>query len=312
MHTDEELLDAYSRAVIDVVEKVGPSVVAIRTNPGSTDTEGAGSGVIITPDGYILTNHHVVDGAAALTVDLEGETHRAWLVGADPDTDLAVVRIDATLLPYAEFGVSESLRPGQLVIAIGNPLGFQNTVSTEVVSALGRSLRNRSGRLIENVIQTDVSLNPGNSGGPLVDSRGKVVGINTAMIQSAQGICFAVPVDTANYVVSQIMSRGFVDRPYLGIRGQTVGTNRRNQRLLGLPKPSTVEVAGVEQGGPAWTSGVRKGDRIHGADGQPVSSMDDLHRILSSRKIGSTFVLELSRGAKSRKVVVTTQSSVQK
>ena len=310
LQTDSQLLDAYSRAVIEVVESVGPSVVSIRISAGSVDREGAGSGVIITPDGYILTNHHVVEGAKELTVfDLEGEAHPAWRVGADAETDLAVIRVDTSALPYAEFGSSASLRTGQLVIAIGNPLGFQNTVSTGVVSALGRSLRNPTGRLIENVIQTDVSLNPGNSGGPLVDSGGDVVGINTAMIQSAQGICFAVPIDTAHYVVSQIMSRGFVERPYLGIRGQTTQTNRRSQRLLGLDIPAIVNVVDVERGGPAWNAGLRKGDRIYRADGEPVSTMDDLHRILSGKPVGTAFVLGIHRGSEIKQIVVTTLSA---
>jgi S1-C subfamily serine protease len=312
---DEELLDAYSQAVVDVAERIGPSVVSIHTRQKGRRSNGidgagsgAGSGAIITPDGYIITNHHVIDGADSLSVTLiDGETYPAYPVGFDVDTDLAVVHVDDSGLSYAHLGDSDQLRAGQLVIAIGNPLGFQNTVSTGVISALGRSLRNRNGRLIDGVIQTDVSLNPGNSGGPLVDSRGRIVGINTAMIQSAQGICFAVPVNTAKYVFTEIMRRGYVERPYIGIQGRVVPTNRRTQRLLELPLPTLVEVIAVERGGPAWNAGIEKGNRIYSADGDPVCTMDDLHRALSSREVGATFVLGLYQSRETRNVVITTR-----
>ena len=304
---DDQLLDAYSRAVVGVVDRVGAAVVSVSVrNPNRRGQEGAGSGVIIAPDGFILTNHHVIDGAAELSISMvEGESYPAVVVGSDPDTDLAVVRIGASGIAFAELGDSDALKAGQLVIAIGNPLGFQNTVSAGVVSGLGRSLRSRNGILIDNIIQTDVSLNPGNSGGPLVDSRGRVVGINTAMIQSAQGICFAVPVNTARFVVSQLLTTGRVVRPFLGIRGMSVQISRKSQRLLDLPVPAIIEVVEVERGGPGWSGGLRKSDRIYRAGDEPVATMDDLHRILIDREIGSRLTLGVLRLNKRIEIEIT-------
>lgn len=295
---DEELLDAYSGAVVGVVDRVGPAVVSIgiRRRGPRLGQEGAGSGVIIAPDGFILTNSHVVEGAEDVDVSLtDGRTFRAQIVGSDPATDLAVVRAEGAGLPAAELGNSGSLRVGQLVIAIGNPLGFQSTVSTGVISALGRALRSQSGRLIENVIQTDVALNPGNSGGPLVDSRGRVVGINTAIIFMAQGISFAIPVDTAKWVVGELVTRGKVRRAYLGIAGQLRPVGRRVQRWLGTAAATAVEVVSVEDSGPANRAGIREGDLIVAVNGQGVATVDDIHRLLGGISPGSHFTLSLLR-----------------
>ncbi|MBN1573461.1 MAG: trypsin-like peptidase domain-containing protein [Deltaproteobacteria bacterium] len=280
-----DALDAYSRAVISVVENVGPSVVSIKvkkdSTTGSYGGEGAGSGVVIAPDGFVLTNDHVVSGAKELSVTLiDGNSFSARMVGSDPGTDLAVVRVMTDKMPHAILGDSDRIRVGQLVIAIGNPLGFQNTVSTGVVSALGRSIRGRSGKLIENVIQTDVPLNPGNSGGPLVDSRGRVIGINTAMIYMAQGISFTVPINTARWVVSEIITHGKVKRYYLGITGHSRPVDRRIQRHFGIDTPSAVEVMGVVKGGSAATAGISEGDLIVAIENKEIGSVDDIHRIL--------------------------------
>lgn len=294
---DEDLLDAYSRAVVGVVEKVGPAVVSIGVRKRvRSPQEGAGSGVIIAPDGFVLTNHHVVERAEDVQVNLtDGRSLPARLVGSDPATDLAVVRAEASNLPSAELGDSDALRVGQLVIAIGNPLGFQSTVSTGVISALGRALRSQSGRLIENVIQTDVPLNPGNSGGPLVDSRGRVIGINTAMIFMAQGISFAVPVNTVKWVVGELVTRGKVQRAYLGIAGQVRPIGRRVQRNLELQAPAGVEVVSAEEGGPAHRAGLREGDLILGVNGKTVGSVDDIHRLLTGWPAGSPLSLTILR-----------------
>jgi S1-C subfamily serine protease len=293
---DAELLDAYSRAVIGVVEAVGPAVVSIAT--GSRERrEGSGSGFVIAPDGYVLTNSHVVQEARELEVEFtEGQRQPATLIGADPATDLAVIRVPATGLPCAELGTSADLRPGQLVIAMGNPLGFQSTVSTGVVSALGRAMRSQQGRLIENIVQHTAPLNPGNSGGPLLDSRAKVVGVNTAIIAMAQGLGFAVPADTARWVVSQLLSYGRVRRAFLGIAGRTRPLDRRLVRHLSLPRGQAVEVIEVEKRGPASRAGLRAGDLIVGIAGQPVASVDDLHRVLSGWALGQPLRLDLLRG----------------
>ncbi|MBN2551352.1 MAG: trypsin-like peptidase domain-containing protein [Spirochaetales bacterium] len=302
--SDRELLDAYSRAVTQVAETVGPSVVAIsvRKNraargPGAEPgAEGAGSGVIITPDGFVLTNNHVVEDSGGLEVSLtDGRTLKAQVVGTDPATDLAVIRISDGGLPASELGDSDLLKVGQLVIAIGNPLGFQSTVSAGVVSALGRSLRSQSGRLIDGVIQTDAALNPGNSGGPLVDSRGRVVGINTAMIYMAQGISFAIPINTARWVVTELVMHGRVRRAYLGIGAQSRPVNRRIQHSLELSNPFVVQVISVEAGGPAEQAGLEVGDCIFGLNANQIGTVDDLHRLLSKWPPGTGLDIKLLR-----------------
>jgi S1-C subfamily serine protease len=307
---EADVLDAYSKAVVSVVEQVGPAVVSIaaggRTAPGQPERTGAGSGVLITPDGYVLTNSHVVHAAGRLEVTLtDGRTLGATPVGDDPATDLAVIRVCASGLPATTLGQSATLRVGQLVIAIGNPFGFQSTVSAGVVSALGRSLRSATGRLIENVIQTDVALNPGNSGGPLVDSRGLVVGINTAIIAIAQGIAFAIPVDTAKWVVGELLTRGRVRRAFLGLTGQTRPVDRRRARLLGLTQETAVEIVAVEPASPAGQAGLREGDIIVGLDGRPVTRIDDLHRALAAHTVGVPLALGIVRAGARQELTVT-------
>jgi S1-C subfamily serine protease len=307
--SDEELLDAYSRAVVGVVEKVGPAVVSIsiKTRRGGQNAsgEGAGSGVIVTPDGFVLTNNHVVEQASELKVSLtDGSTLPAHIVGTDPATDLAVIRVDAPHLPMAQLGDSSNLRVGQLAIAIGNPLGFQSTVSTGVISALGRALRGQSGRLIENVIQTDVPLNPGNSGGPLVDSRGRVIGINSAMIYMAQGISFAIPVNTAKWVIGELLIHGKVRRSYLGLAGEVRPISQRVQRYFELPSNSVVVVASVEADGPAQRAGLREGDFIIALEGASVATVDDIHRLLASKPSGSTLNVTILRNQARRELQV--------
>ncbi len=306
--SDTEILDAYSRAVISVVEAVGPAVVGIATGkepPGSEPGQAAGSGVVITPDGYVLTNDHVVHGAEELSVTMtNGTVLAAAVAGTDPATDIAVVRAAGSSLPYATLGDLSGLRAGQLVIAIGNPFGFQSTVSTGVVSAVGRALRNREGRLIENIIQHTAPLNPGNSGGPLLDSRGHIVGINTAIIMMAQGIGFSIPADTAKWVVSQILSFGHVRRGYLGIVAQQRPLDRRIVRFYNLSGESAVEVVSIEPGGPAWLGGVRAGDLLLAINGQPVSSVDQIHRFLSGWPIGRPVKLALIRKSEKLEVEV--------
>jgi S1-C subfamily serine protease len=295
-----ELLDAYSRAVITVAEAVGPAVVSISTGTqsknGEPDTGGAGSGVIIAPDGYVLTNDHVVHDLKQLVVSLtNGASHAAALVGTDPATDLAVIRADSANLPFATLGESAALRVGQLVIAIGNPFGFQSTVSTGVVSALGRALRSREGRLIENIIQHTAPLNPGNSGGPLVDSRGRIVGLNTAIIMGAQGIGFSIPSDTAKWVVSQLLTLGRVRRGYLGIAAQQRPLSRRTVRFFNLTHASAVEVLSVTRGGPAAQGGMRKGDLIVAMNGTDITTVDLLQKFLADWPIGKPVKVSVLR-----------------
>jgi S1-C subfamily serine protease len=291
------LLDAYSRAVTAAVEKVSPSVVNIevfqsvpagRIRSGeSRERRGGGSGFVFTPDGLILTNSHVVHDATRIEVTLADGRHiPASLIGEDPATDIAVIRIDAPSLPAAALGDSQQLRVGQLVIAIGNPLGFQSTVTAGVVSALGRSLRSYSGRLIEDVVQTDASLNPGNSGGPLVTSDGRVVGVNTATILSAQGLCFAIGINTAKFVASRLLQHGRIRRSFIGVSAQTVPIHRRLVRFYDLPKENGVVVLSVESNSPAEKAGVREGDVIVALEGQPVAGVDDLHRLLTDARVG--------------------------
>ncbi len=303
---DAELLDAYSRAVVNAVERVGPAVVrvdvgrrvAVRGRDGRRreyDREGHGSGFLFTPDGFVLTNSHVVQGATRITVELEGGRRAAAaLVGEDPHTDVAVLRVDATSLPFAELGESGTLRVGQLVIAIGNPLGFQSTVTAGVVSALGRSFRTVSGRLIDDVIQTDAALNPGNSGGPLVDSRGRVVGVNTAVILPAQGICFAVGISTAAWVASRLIRDGRIRRAYIGVAGQNLTLDPAALRALGMPGGG-IRIASVEPDSPAAQAGVRPGDIIVALDGEPVTGVDELHKLLTEERIGRPVVLGIVR-----------------
>ncbi len=304
--TAEAVLDAYSAAVVTVAERVGPSVVNISLEKDVTaqgpngqrvyTVPGGGSGVVIAPDGYILSNSHVVHDARHLEVTLaDGRTLPARVIGDDPATDLAVIQTTVGGLPAAQLGDSDGLKPGQLVIAIGNPLGFQATVTAGVVSAIGRSLRSSSGRLIENVIQTDAALNPGNSGGPLVDSRGRVVGINTAIIQGAQGICFAVPVNTARWVAGLLINEGRVRRAYLGVTAENRPIHVRVAREHGLPSAAAVGVVGVAEGSPAAAAGLEPRDVITHLGDTPLSSVDDLQRYLGRVEIGSTVSMRLLR-----------------
>ncbi|HUA52427.1 MAG TPA: trypsin-like peptidase domain-containing protein [Candidatus Sulfotelmatobacter sp.] len=305
-----DALDPYSQAVVDTVDRVGPTVVHIHGARADGSRLGSGSGVIYTPDGYVLTNSHVVAGAARLTASLtDGRAVGARLVGDDPDTDLAVLQIDAAPLDhggleFAPLGDSQALRVGQLVVAIGNPFGFQCTVTAGVVSALGRSLRARSGRLIDSVIQTDAPLNPGNSGGPLVTARGAVVGINTAIFASGQGICFAIGINTAKFVAARLMRDGKVKRSQIGVAGQDVPLDRRLVRFHGLPKPSGILVAGLTDGGPAAAAGLLPGDVIVGFADQPIGGIDDLHRLLTDERVGVAHALTVLRRAEKRTLSV--------
>lgn len=301
---ETEALDAYSRIVTKVVSKVGPAVAHIRVRKNvdsrrrkyAYEGEGSGSGVVIAPDGYTVTNSHVVEGANTLKVSLaDGTSYDAELVGKDSASDIALLRVQGSGLPIANLGDSDRLQVGQLVIAIGNPLGFQNTVTAGVISALGRSLRSRSGRLIENIIQTDAALNPGNSGGPLVDSKGLIVGINTAIIQFAQGICFAIPVNTMRWVVSSLIREGKVTRGYLGIAGQNVPLPVRVVRYFQLNQDAGVQVMDVTAGSPAHGAGLKEGDIIISLDNNPVTGVDDIHRLLSSDVIGKGLDIILLR-----------------
>src|SRR5882672_7009576 len=295
--TDDDVMDAYSRAVITAAEKVSPSVVYIEVEQRVSnrrpniprmpqERRGSGSGFIFTPDGFILTNSHVVHGAKKIEVTLaDGHKHQADLIGDDPDTDLAVVRINAPNLVPAQLGEAQRIRVGQLVIAIGNPYGFQYSVTAGVVSALGRSLRAQSGRLMDAVIQTDAALNPGNSGGPLINSRGEVIGVNTAMILPAQGICFATSIDTAKFVASRLIRDGKVSRSYIGLAGQNVPLPRRIVRYYNLAVETGILVVSFEGDSPARNAGVLTGDIIVGLDDRPIAGIDDLHKLLTEDRI---------------------------
>ncbi len=290
---DSVLLDAYSRTVVSAVARVSPAVVnidvkqRINIQRGARELSGNGSGFIITPDGFILTNSHVVHAANSITVNLpDGREYPALLAGDDPDTDLAVIRIDAPQLAYVRLADSEDLRVGQLVIAIGNPLGFQASVTAGVISALGRSMHAQSGRLIDNIIQTDAALNPGNSGGPLVNSAGEVVGVNTAMIRPAQGICFAIASNTARLVAGWLIRDGRIRRGYIGVAGQNVPIHRRIVRFYGLPLETAVLVVSVEKNSPAERTGLREGDLIVAFNDQPIGSVHHLHKVLVGEQIG--------------------------
>jgi S1-C subfamily serine protease len=302
---DAALLDAYSRTVIDVVESVSPAVVRLDVRPsGHARQGGSGSGVIVSPDGLVLTNSHVVGGASRVgATTADGQSLTARVVGDDPDTDLALLRVNESVtLPYAPLGDSRHLRRGQLVIAIGNPLGFESTVTAGVVSALGRSLRARTGRLIDDLIQTDAALNPGNSGGPLVSSRGEVVGVNTAIIMGAQGICFAIAANTAKFVLGELVRHGRVRRAYIGISAAQTALPRRLRHEAGVVQESAVVIAGVEPASPAGRAGLVAGDIVLALDGQAVTGADDLIRILTGEKIGGKVEIELLRERQRRLV----------
>jgi S1-C subfamily serine protease len=290
---DTTLLDEYSRTIVSAADRVGPAVVNIdikqrlESQRGPREVGGSGSGFVIAPDGFILTNSHVVHAANQIAVSLpDGREYPAQLVGDDPDTDLAVIRIDASHLAHVRLADSENLRVGQIVIAIGNPLGFQASVTAGVISALGRSMRAQSGRLIDNIIQTDAALNPGNSGGPLVNSAGEVIGVNTAMIRPAQGICFAIASNTARFVAGWLIKEGKIRRSYIGVAGQNVPIHRRIVRFYNLPIETGVLVVSVEKDSPAARSGLREGDVVVAFDGKPIGSIHELHKMLMGEQIG--------------------------
>jgi S1-C subfamily serine protease len=295
-HAREEgdlLLDAYSRAVVAAAERVSPSVVKIEVGREGAST---GSGFAFTPDGFVLTNSHVVHGGGPVRVTTaDGRRLAAEVVGDDPETDLAVVRVHAPGVPAVRLGDSQALRVGQLVVAIGNPYGFQCTVTAGVVSALGRSLRAASGRLIDDVIQTDAALNPGSSGGPLVTAAGEVIGVNTAVIRPGQGLCFAIGINTAAFVTARLLRDGRVRRAYVGVAGQSVAVPRRLARAHGIPAETGVLVTGVEPESPAARGGVREGDLIVAFGARPVGGVDDLHRLLTEAAVGRRTALTLLR-----------------
>jgi len=296
---DPQLLDAYSAAVVRTVEAASPAVVKIDAG------RGGGSGFFFTPDGLLLTNSHVVARTAHVTVTLaDGRSLRGDVVGDDPHSDLAVVRVDAGSVPMLAFGDSRAVRVGQIAIAIGNPYGFQCTVTTGVVSALGRSLRAGSGRLIDDVIQTDAALNPGNSGGPLVTTRGEAIGVNTATIMPAQGLCFAIASNTARFVVSRLIRDGRIRRSYIGVGGQNVPVPRRVVVAHRLASASGVLVVSIEAGSPGEQSGLRDGDLIVAFDGQAIGGVDDLHRLLTGERIGVAAALTVIRGVELRTLTI--------
>jgi len=318
---DGEEWDAYSRAIIRASDKIGPSVVGVRILPrpraarsvssGPSPREnGSGSGFVLTPDGYVLTNSHVVHDAGRVEITLaDGSVFDAVPVGDDPDTDIAVVRVNAPDLVAATLGDSRRVRVGQLVIAAGNPYGFHCTVTAGVVSALGRSLRAPTGRLIDNVIQTDAALNPGNSGGPLVNSRGEVIGVNTAMIRPAQGLCFAIAINTAKFVAAKLIKEGRVKRSYIGVGAQTIPLQRRTVRHHGIAASSGVLVLSIEPLSPASVAGIQEGDVIVALDGAAVPDIDALHRGLTDEKIGvRSAITVLRRGRKFDLAIVPAES----
>lgn len=296
---DSALLDSYSNAVVSAAERVSPSVVQIVTwkmVQGQSRRAGSGSGFLISPDGLLLTNSHVVHGASKIDVVLpDNRRPDAVLIGEDPETDIAVLRVYAPNLKAATLGRSADIRVGQLAIAIGNPYGFQYSVTAGVVSAMGRSIRSTAGRLIDNIVQTDAALNPGNSGGPLVNSRGEVIGVNTAVILPAQGISFAIGIDTVSYIAGLLVRDGKIRRSYVGIAGQTVPIHRRIIRFYKLPIESGVLVLEVEKNSPAERAGVMEGDLIYQFGSEPVGNVDELHRVLMGDKIGSPVPVQLIR-----------------
>jgi S1-C subfamily serine protease len=306
-NSDSELRDAYSRAVIGAVQRVSPAVVHVQVRQKDNHQGGAGSGFVFTPDGFVLTNSHVVHDAAEISVTtVEGDRFHAEVVGDDPDTDLAVIR-GRTSAPSVPLGSSRTLAVGQLVIAVGNPFGFQHTVTAGVVSALGRSMRSRSGRLIDGVIQTDAALNPGNSGGPLVDSQGRVVGVNTATIMGAQGICFAIGADTAEFVASHLIRDGRIRRSYVGLMGQGVPIHRRIVRYYELPAETGLLVESVVAGSPAERAGLRDRDLIVRFAGETVAGVDDLHRLLTAGRSGLAAEVEVVRGTELHRLLIVPQ-----
>jgi S1-C subfamily serine protease len=305
---DLELLDAYSRAVIATLDRARGGVLSLAVRGarrggqrGGGTPHGVGSGFLVTPDGYLLTNDHVAGSAAHITATLDdGSEHEATLIGTDPDTDLALLRLahTASPLPHLELGEVKQLRVGQVAVAIGNPHGLGQTVTTGVISALGRSLRARNGRLIDNVIQTDASLNPGNSGGPLLDTRARVIGVNTALIAGAQSLCFAVPADTARWVLAELLRHGRVRRAWLGIAAHTVPLPRRTVLHHGLVQASAVSVGDIARGSPAAAAGLADGDRIVAIDTAPTPDVDALHRLLGGERIGQRVALQVLRGTR--------------
>ncbi len=318
---DRELLDAYSETVTAVAEQVSPSVVKIEVQGPEPTTQGpgpgrgprrppgpatgSGSGFVMTPDGYVLTNSHVVSGAKRISaIFQDGQRVPAHLVGDDPETDIALLRIDAPNLVALSFADSSALRVGQLAIAVGNPYGFDCTVTAGVVSALGRSLRTKTGHLVDDVIQTDTALNPGNSGGPLVDSRGRVIGVNTAMILPAQGICFAIAANTAGFVMGKLIHEGRIRRSYLGVAGQNVPLHRRVVRFHGLPTESAVFVVTVEPDSPAFRAGLLAGDLIVAYGDKPIAGIDDLHRMLTEEQAGVGAPMTILRDLKKQTLQV--------
>jgi S1-C subfamily serine protease len=304
---DRSLLDAYSNAVAGVADEVGPAVVRVDTRHGNRKGGGLGSGFIISPDGLIVTNSHVVNGFREIRLaDAEGRTTDAQLIGEDPDTDLALIRANAARdLPVAALGDSKRLVRGQLVVAIGNPLGFESTVTAGVISALGRSIRASTGRMIEDVIQTDAALNPGNSGGPLVSSSGEVIGVNTAIIRDAQGICFAVAGNTARFVLGEIVRHGRVRRAYIGVSGETAPVPRRHAHSAGIANQTGAMLRSIDQAGPAAAAGLLRGDILVAVDGLAVTGVDDLIRLLNADRIGQSVTVSVLRLGKLRVFDVT-------
>ena len=308
--SETELLDAYSEAVAGAAERVGMSVVHIDvrgTSPSNERAGGSGSGFVFTPDGFILTNSHVIDRAQEVSVSLhDGRRVRAQIIGNDPDSDLAVVRIEARELVSVQLGDSRALRVGQIAIAMGSPFGFQHTVTAGVISAVGRSLRSVTGRLIDNVIQTDAALNPGNSGGPLVDSRGRVIGVNTATILPAQGLCFAIAIDSAKFVTARLIRDGKIERGYIGIAGANTLLPRRLARFHRVAIDTCVQVATVEAGSPADKAGIQRNDLIISCGASPIRGIDDLQRMLADEPVGASITITILRGVEKLALEVTT------
>jgi S1-C subfamily serine protease len=303
--TDAELLDSYSRTVTTVVDAIGPAVTQITMPPGGRG--GQGSGFAISPDGLVVTNHHVVEDAKTVRLKMpDGFIGEGRVLGRDPDTDLALVRANSSLAAWAPLGNSKFLKRGQIAVAIGNPLGFEWTVTAGVVSALGRSMRAQNGRLIDDVIQTDAAVNPGNSGGPLVSSSGEVIGVNTAVIRGAQGIAFAVASNTANFVISELLRFGQVRRAFIGVAGDTISLPRRIAVRAGIDGETSVRLRRIETGGPADKAGLQEGDLILSIDGHTVHGVDDLVRLMSGDRIGQTTeVLVLTVGNELERKTVT-------